>query len=133
MKRNDKKKYLRDYIYIDSDIMALQDEYEILYTQATKMTPVQNEIGGGHATKMDSAVERNAVKLVEIQRKIEKLKDKKKRIEAEVAKLKPHQRYLITRVDLEHVPISRVARETHRAEATVRNNRNNIIDTMFLQ
>lgn len=131
MTRQDKKKYLHSYYWLESDIKKLQEEYEVILTQATKTTPTESD-GSQHSGFGESKIEKYAVKLSEIGNKIERLNNKKARIEKEVGKLKYHQRYLIEQIDLKHISVRRVAQITERSEKTIRNNRNRIIDKMFI-
>ncbi len=131
MTRQDKKRYLYSYYWIDETIKNLQDEYDTLFAQATKVTPTESD-GSQHTGNTDSKVEKYAVKLAEIESKLAHAKHKKKRIETEVRRLKPHQRYLVEMVEFKHVPVWRVAKIIDRDPETIRHNLRNIIDKMFL-
>ena len=113
-------------------MQSLKDEYETVYTMATKVTPTMSD-GSAHSGFSDSKVEKYASKMVELTEKIQKIERKKERIDSELGKLKPHQRCIVEAIDLQHTPISLFASKTGRNEATIRHNRNRIIDGMFLQ
>lgn len=132
MTRSEKKKYLYSYYWIDENISKLQEEYDILMAQATKVSPGESD-GSQHIGNSESKVEKYAVKLAEIEAKIARARNKKARIDAEIKRLKPHQRYLIEMVEFKHIPISRVAKITERDVSTIRQNLNRCIDRMFLQ
>lgn len=132
MTRNEKKQLLRGYIYLEDEIQSLKDQYEVLLTQATKITPTMSDGSGSHSLYAESKVEKNTIKLTEITNKIRRLEDRKTLVEKEIGRLKYHQRVIIEEVDINHTSIERVARSIHRNPNTVRNNRNNIIDGMFL-
>lgn len=132
MTRSEKKKYLYSYYWIDENISKLREEYDILIAQATKVSPGESD-GSQHTGNSESKVEKYAVKLAEIEAKIARAQNKKARIDAEIKRLKPHQRYLIEMVEFKHIPISRVAKITDRDVSTIRQNINRCIDRMFLQ
>lgn len=131
MTRSEKKKYLYSYYWIDENISKLQEEYDILMAQATKVSPGESD-GSQHTGNSESKVEKYAVKLAEIESKLAHAKYKKMHIESEVRRLKPHQRYLVEMVEFKHVPVWRVAKITDRNPETIRHNLRNIIDKMFI-
>ena len=131
MTRQDKKRYLYGYYFLDDKIRRLKEEYETIFTQATKTTPSESD-GSQHMGNADSKIEKYAVKLANISAKIDRVQNKKDCIERELKMLKPHQRYLIEQIDLKHIPVTKVAERINRSEKTIRNNRNRIIDKMFI-
>lgn len=131
MERQTKKRLLRSYTRLLTRIKTLHDDYEVTYTNATKMSPSMSGMPSGNVR--ENKLEKGAEKLAELDERIKKAEAKKAFIESEIRKLKPHQRALIAAVDIQLRPIPAVAREMGVSEKAIRKARNRIIDKMFLQ
>ena len=131
MERYEKKKYLRGYQNAIINLKRLEEEYETVYTEATKIVPTLT--GMPSSNVKDDKMAKYAAKLAEIQARIDNARNKIARIDAELAHLKPYHRTIIELVDVKGYPVSAVARKLNITEHGVRVKRNRIIDKMFLQ
>lgn len=129
MNRQEKKKYLRGYQNVKSDIKKLEDEYETIFTEATRIVPMLT--GMPSSNVKDDRVLKYIMKLTEIQKRLTEKKKKLSCIENEINNLRPFHRHLITQIDLNHVPIRIVAKQISRDEQSIKKMHNRIVDKMF--
>lgn len=130
MNRNEKKRYLQGYQNAIMNLQKLQEEYETVFTEATKIVP---ELSGMPSSNVkDDRTLKYSIKLAEINAKIEKTKAKIARIDKALSSLRPYHRYLINSIDIKHVPIAALAKKTKQTEDVIRQTRNRIIDKMSL-
>lgn len=90
-------------------IREIQERIDILRTQAEKITPTLSD-DTSHSSDTTSKVERNVIKIVELERRIDKLKNTIKQCDDFLAGLKPYQRYIIKTCLIDHVPYAVIAR-----------------------
>ena len=131
MNRQQKKMYLHGYQSAKVRLRNLQDEYETVFTEATKIVPTLS--GMPSSNVKDDKLLKYTIKLAEIQEKIDRTKKQIERVDLELAKLKPYHRRLITQIDIKRVPAQVVAKRQGITEHAIRTRRNRIIDKMFLQ
>ena len=129
MERYEKKKYLRSYQSTLEYIQKLKEQYEEIYTEATKIVPTLSDMPSSNVH--DDKVILYVAKMAEIQKKIDRAKKKIARIDRELAKLKPFHYRLIRDLDIRGFSVTSVARKTKNTEAAIRQMRNRIIDRMF--
>ena len=131
MNRNEKKRYLQGYQNAIINLEKLQEEYETVFTQATKIVP---ELSGMPSSNVkDDKMLKYSIKLAEISAKIKRVKGKISKIDKELANLRPYHKQLIEMTDINRFPIALVAQKMQLTEHAVRTKRNRIIDKMFLQ
>lgn len=129
MNRNEKKRYLQGYQNAIINLEKLQEEYETVFTQATKIVP---ELSGMPSSDVkDDKMLKYSIKLMEISRKISRIKGKISKIDKELANLRPYHKQLIEMTDINRFPIALVAQKMQLTEHAVRTKRNRIIDKMF--
>lgn len=129
MNRNEKKRYLQGYQNAIMNLQKLQEEYETVFTQATKIVP---ELSGMPSSNVkDDKMLKYSIKLAEISAKIERIKGKISKIDKELANLRPYHKQLIEMTDINRFPIALVAQKMRLTEHAVRTKRNRIIDKMF--
>lgn len=130
MDRNEKKRYLHGYQNAVVHLQKLRDEYETVFTEATKIVP---ELSGMPSSNVkDDRTLKYSIKLNEIQTKIDKVSEKIAKIDKELANLKPYHKRLIEMTDINHYPIGMVAKKMNLTEHAVRIRRNRVIDKMNL-
>lgn len=105
---------------------VLQLEEDILYleTVAEKITTSYSEDKGGGSFDTTSKIEKNCVKIADLQTKIDFLRAKITHTEDLMLKLKPYQRYIVSNCIVHHIPYSVMAEQ----EDTTANNIQKIID-----
>ena len=130
MNRNEKKRYLQGYQSAIMNLQKLQDEYETVFTEATKIVP---ELSGMPSSNVkDDRTLKFSIKLAEIRTKIDKTKIKIAKIDKELANLRPYHKQLIEMTDINRFPVALVAQKMRLTEHAVRTKRNRIIDKMDL-
>jgi hypothetical protein len=90
-------------------IREIQERIDILRAQAEKITPTLSD-DTSHSSDTTSKVERNVIKIVELERRIDKLKGTIKQCDDFLSGLKPYQRYIIKTCLIDHVPYAVIAR-----------------------
>jgi len=90
-------------------IREIQERIDILRVQAEKITPTLSD-DTSHSSDTSSKVERNVIKIVELERRIEKIKNTIQQCDDFLASLKPYQRYIIKTCLIDHVPYTVIAR-----------------------
>ncbi len=130
MTRTEKKRILHKYNTLDNLIQIAIDNYNVVLSKATKITPSYSD-GGGHSNGNTSKVEKYADILVQKAEKVERLKGYKSQIERELVKLRPHQRVMIKAVYIDGIPVERYAKMCKKPPDTIRHAINRAIDTMF--
>lgn len=129
MERYEKKKYLRSYNGTLEYIQKLKEQYEEIYTEATKIVPTLSDMPSSNVH--DDKVILYVAKMAEIQKKIDRAKKKIARIDRELAKLKPFHFRIINDIDIKGFSVASVAHNMKIAEQNIRRTRNRIIDRMF--
>ena len=90
-------------------IREIQERIDILRTQAEKITPTLSD-DTSHSSDTSSKVERNVIKIVELERRIDKIKNTIQQCDDFLAGLKPYQRYIVKTCLIDHVPYTVIAR-----------------------
>lgn len=130
MDRSEKKRYLQSYQSSIIYLQKLQEEYETVFTQATKI--VKGLSGMPSSNVKEDKLLKYTVKLVDIQNRIKATKEKIAKVEKALANLRPYHKQLIEMTDINHFPVSLVAKKMELTEHAVRLKRNRIIDKMIL-
>jgi len=100
------------YHYRDNKrkIVALQEKIAYLRAKAEKTTPtLSDDVSFGFNT--DSKVERNTIKILEVENELEITKTHVKNADDFLDSLKPYHRHIITRCIVNHVPYKVVAKK----------------------
>ena len=129
MNRYEKKKILHSYQAIIIDIERLMEEYERIYTEATKIVPTLT--GMPSSNVKDDKMLKHVEKMVEIQNRIDKKKQKIAWIDSELARLKPHHREIVEYIDIKGFSTEKVAELMHTSEKAIKLRHNRTIDRMF--
>lgn len=130
MTREEKKRELKNYIFLDSYIEDLKDRYLQEFTKATKITSCNS--GMPHASTNESKAERSAVKLLEVSERLRKAEERKTKIDKALEELKPRYRLCIYYLDIESMTISRLSRQIHRTYRDVIKLHNRALDEINL-
>ena len=90
-------------------IIALEDKIAYLRAKAEKTTPtLSDDVSFGFST--DSKVERNAIKILEVEDELEITKSRVKNADDFLDSLKPYHRHIITLCIVNHIPYKVVAK-----------------------
>lgn len=117
MTRAEVKKLFREYRENEKSIKELELRILELETLAEKMTPSYQKSEGSQGFNTDSKVEEYCIKIEQIQKRIDAIKERQKMALHYLGLLKPHQKYLIKACLLYNVSYSTIAkRNTQQAE-----------------
>jgi len=90
-------------------VVELQDKIAYLRAKAEKTTPtLSDDVSFGFST--DSKVERNAIKIMEVESELEITKSHVKKADDFLDSLKPYHRHIITSCIVNHIPYKVVAK-----------------------
>lgn len=121
MTEREKIRELRQYISLETSLMNLKEHYEEMYTVVVKITPTPNEIGGGfsHGSSNDK-LERNCIKLVEIEKKISSISQRLKRMDYALSELPYYHRKLVRLIDIQGTSVYRASKMLKRSYNAVK-------------
>ncbi len=130
MTRQEKKNILRKYPRICKQIEVLKSRIEETRTAGEKIT--QSFSVGGGSSGNESKVERAAVKIPELEERLQKRIRQKEKIENGLKGLRSHQRELIEKIYFEGVSQNRMAQILHKTPNSLRITVNRAVDEIIL-
>ena len=114
----DLRKELYYYRENKRKITELEEKIIYLRAKAEKITPTFSDDGPSRAMGNDSKVERNMIKILEIETQLAAIREKVLSVDDYLKGLKPYQRYIITMCIVNHIPYNVLAK---REKTTVKN------------
>lgn len=103
----EKQRELKNYNFLVVELADLKDKYDIVYTQAIKITQTFDNIGHGSGTTDKTADA--CTKLYDISLKIDKMENRINRINRSVNALPFYHRKLIKIIDIDNVSVYRAS------------------------
>lgn len=114
----DLRKELYNYRENKRKIKDLEEKIIYLRAKAEKITPIFSDDGPTGSIGSDSKIERNVIKIVEIESELSEIREKIVCVDGYLKTIKPYQRYIITMCIINHIPYSVLAK---REKTTVKN------------
>lgn len=109
MEQSRKIKLLKSYTDIEKSILELEEKYEELFALSTKITPSYSECTGGGGFD-NSKIEKNCIKLYELEAKKQKLIEKKTSIDENLKTLTYMQQKVINYTCIENHSLYQASR-----------------------
>ena len=130
MTREQKIRELKKYPYLSIQLQGLIDDYNELFTSATKITQSYTDTPCVHDN--ESKIEKNAVKLAALSRKIEHIKNQQSEIDKALSKVRPYHRFLLTKIDINGESVGKLARSIKRDKSSVYRTHLKALDSLEL-
>ena len=131
MTRQEKKNLLKSYTGICEKIADIQNQLEEIRASGEKVTQSFSGSGGAFFGN-DSKVERAALKVPEMEARLQKYEKKKEKIDIAVNSLRRSQRELIRQIYFDNVSQNRVAQLLHKTPNSIRATVNKAVDDLLL-
>lgn len=109
MEQKQKIRLLQSYTDLEKSILELEEKYEELFALSTKITPSYSESTGGGGFD-NSKIEKNCIKLYELEAKKQKLIEKKTSIDDNLKTLTYMQRKVINYTCIENHSLYQASR-----------------------
>lgn len=131
MDKKTKKGELMGYNQLCMDIETLRDRRLEVFTQATKIVSSQSDAMPNNRSN-ESKIERNIIKLAEIDRKLKLKEERKKAIERELNRLNCKDKVLVKYIYIDKVSCKRVSGLLHKDYKYINSRINKALENMNL-
>lgn len=131
MDKKTKKRELMGYNQLCMDIETLRDRRIEVFTQATKIISGQSDAMPTNRNN-ESKIERNIIKLAEIDRKLKQKEERKRVIERELNRLNYKDKVLVKYIYIDKVSCKRVAALLHKDYKYINARTNKALENMNL-